>query len=74
MTSSEEALEARLAEATIFLAALLDDCLMPVELRLSLLEEMSGVRGQIKDWRSLQKTLAVRKRAVLGLRGEVTPV
>jgi ribosomal protein L21E len=70
MAGDEDALEQRLSEATIQLATLLDDCLLPVELRLSLLDEMTGVRGQIKDWRSLQKVLTVRKRAVLGLRGE----
>ncbi len=65
----EDALEQQLAESTTALGAVLDECLLPVQLRLSMLDGQSGVRGQEKDWRSLENTLAVRRRAVLGLRG-----
>lgn len=59
---NEEALENRLGAACLYLATLLDNCLLPVELRLTLLEELSGVRGQMKDWRALENVLAARCR------------
>jgi ribosomal protein L21E len=70
----ENAMEERLSAIGVYLMTLLEDCLLPVQLRLTLLEGQAGVRGQMKDWRALENMLTERRRAVLGLRAETTIV